>query len=186
MPEADFNLLPFSEQVFWLLEAVYACGQSYAHRKKLEQGAGIIDRFLNWVKVKAWHRRRKREETDWALELAHFRNYLNSSRLITDFNSQREGFPFLPITASPDAKGRALGAPYDVSLIQYLIREHRLTPEAAFEYPLALAEVNYLAWLEREGGLRILNAFEMEFEEYCREGNERDAKLAAEKQAQKA
>jgi hypothetical protein len=67
-----------------------------------------------------------------------------------------------------------------------LIRELRLTQEEAHEYPLALAEVHYLSWLEREGGLRILNAFEMEFEEYCREGNEKLEKLAAEKQAQKA
>lgn len=186
MPEADFNLLPFANQVFYLLEAVYVCGQSYAHRIKLEKGAGIIDRFLNWLKVKAWHRRRKREETDWALELANFRNYLNSSRLITDFKGQREGFPFLPTVAAPDAKGRALGAPYDTSLVQFLIRELRLSAEQAFEYPLALAEVHYLTWLEREGGLRILNAFEMEFEEYCREGNEKAAKLAAEKAAKPA
>ena len=186
MPEAEFNLLPFANQVFYLLEAVYVCGQSYAHRIKLEQGAGIVDRFLNWLKVKAWHWRRKREETDWALELANFRNYLNSSRLITDFKSKREGFPFLPIVASPDAKGRPMGAPYDASLIQFLIREMRVEPKAAFEYPLALAEVNYLAWLEREGGLRILNAFEMEFEEYCREENDKAAKLAAEKTEQKA
>jgi len=186
MPESEFNLLPFSNQVFWLLEAVYVCGQSYSHRKKLEQGAGIIDRFLNWVKVKAWHRRRKREETDWALELANFRNYLNSSRLITDFKSRREGFPFLPTIPSPDAKGRPLGAPFDACLLQFLIREFRLTPEEAHEYPLALAEAHYLSWLEREGGLRIMNAFDMEFEDYCREENEKAAKLAAEKQAQKA
>jgi len=186
MPEAEFNLLPFATQVFWLLEAVYVCGQSYAHRKTLEQGAGPIDRLINWLKVKAWHRRRKRGETDWALELANFRNYLSSSRLITEFKSRREGFPFLPTVASPDAKGRPMGAPYDVSLVQFLMRELRLTSEEAHEYPLALAEIHYLSWMEREGGLRILNAFEMEFEDYCREENEKAAKLAAAKKAEQA
>lgn len=173
MPESDFNLLPFEVQVFHLLKAVYICGQSYSHRKRLEQGAGLTARLFNWLAVKVWHWRRKREETDWALELANFRNYLGAARLITEYNDKRDGFPFLPTIAAPDAKGRALGAPHDALLIQFLVREFHLSPEAAHEHPLALAEVHYLSWLEREGGLRILNAFETEFEEYCAEENEK-------------
>jgi len=181
MPESEFNLLPFANQVFHLLEAVYVCGQSYAHRKKLEQGAGPIDRLLNWIKVKAWHRRRKREETDWALELSNFRAYLNAARLVTDPKTKKDGQPFLPTASTPDAKGRALGTPYDASLLQFLIRELRVSEVDAYEYPLALAEIHYLSWLEREGAIRILNAFETEFEEYCRVENEKAAKLAEEK-----
>jgi hypothetical protein len=186
MPEAEFNLLPFATQVFWLLEAVYVCGQSYAHRKQLEQGAGVLDRFLNWFKVKAWHRRRRREDTDWALELANFRNYLNTARLITDYKGRRDGFPFMPIGSVPDSKGRSLGAPHDASLLQFLIRELRLTPTEAHEFPMALAEMHYLSWLEREGGIRILNAFETEFEEYCQAEDKKAAALKTKTKEEKS
>lgn len=169
MPGEEFNFLPTTQQIFWLIEAVYVCGQSYAFRKRLEQGAGIFDRLRNWLAVKLWHRRRKKGETDWALEVANFRNYLNQGRLTTQYKERKEGFPFMPIAEALDAKGRSLGSPYDALLVSFLIREMRFTEAQAMEYPLALAEIYYLAAAERDGGVRVLNWFETQFEEKCQE-----------------
>jgi hypothetical protein len=165
--EQDFNALPFDKQVFWLIESVYTCAQSYAYRKRLESGdASRLEIWWHNFKVSAWHRRWKRRKTDWPLEIAKFKNYLAASRVITDFKEKLEGFPFIPIQPNPDAKGRELGSPYDAALIQFLISSGLCPNEAAaFEYPLARARVHYLTHLEQEGNLRVMNAFEIEFEE---------------------
>lgn len=167
MPEEEFNGLPFEKQVFWLLEAVYVCGQSFAHRKFLESEAGVLDRARNWFAVKLWHWRRRRSDPNWSAELADFRIYLNTSRLTTDYKNRREGYPFMPVGQVADSKGRALGAPYDAMLIQFLIRKMGKTEAEAMEYPLALAEAHYFTALERDGGIRVLNSFETQFEEKC-------------------
>lgn len=185
MSEEEYNSLPTTQQIYWLIEAVYVCGQSYAFRKRLEQGAGTIDRLRNWMAVKAWHWRRRREKTDWALETANFRNYLNQGKLTTEYKHRREGFPFMPIAEALDSKGRSLGAPYDALLVSFLMREMRFTEAQAMEYPLALAEIYYLTSAERDGGVRVLNWFETQFEEKCQamekemEARAKDEKVTA-------
>lgn len=174
MEESDFNNIPFEKQCFWLIESVYTCAQSHAFRRRFESGSvGHIELWWHRRKVSSWHRRRKREcpkradsvKDYWAVEIAKFRNYLNLSRVIEDFNARREGFPFLPTNSMPNSDGRALGGPYDAALIQFLTDRLGVTEAQAFEYPLARAQIHYLTWLEREGNLRILNATEMEFRE---------------------
>lgn len=169
LEEDEFNALATSQQIYWLIEAVYVCGQSYAFRKRLEQGAGWFDRMRNSIAVHLWHRRRSKGETDWALEVAKFRIYLNQGRLTTEYKHRREGFPFMPIAPSLDSKGRSLGAPYDALLVSFLMRDMHLTEEQAMEYPLALAETYYLTAHERDGGVRILNLVETAFEERCQQ-----------------
>lgn len=178
-PPADFNLLPFERQTFWLIEAIYTCAQSFAMRQRLEKAPGFsVARLRNRLAVWCWHRRRKRAKLNWPRETAKFQNYLASARIITEYKEKREGCPFMPTTAGPDAKGRALGAPCDAALIQFLCRELHMTEAAALEYPLGLAQAHYLTFLEREGNLRILNAFEMEFEDMTVELDLKAAKEA--------
>jgi len=168
--EEGFNARTSVEQHFWLIEGVYTCAQSYAARTALENGmAGAWARWRNRLAVRAWHWRRQRAKTDWALELANFRNYLAAARICTSFEDRREGFPFMPtMEAAGEERGRLLGGPWDAAIMQFLVRE-RLCADAAaaLEFPLALAQAHYLTWQEREGGLRILNADEMEFKEQC-------------------
>ena len=173
--EADFNLLPFARQNFWLVEAVYVCAQSFAGRQRLEKEPTRWALWQNRRLVRKWHRHIRRAEGGvrtgvpglayWALEAAKFRNYLAGARIITEFEERREGFPFMPVTGMPEADGRSLGGPTDAALLQFLVRELRLDLAAALEYPLGLAQAHYLSHLERTGNLRIMNADEMEFKE---------------------
>ena len=101
----------------------------------------------------------------WSTEVAKFRNYLAASRLATEFDERRDGFPFLPVNGAPEAEGRALGGPYDAALIQFIIRELRLSISEAMEYPFGLAQAHFLVWGERQGNIRILNSDETTFRE---------------------
>jgi hypothetical protein len=158
MAEADYNALEFAEQIKWLKAAVNVCS---------------LPMFPDWRTRLAWHwrnwratRARKRfTPADWALETAKFRIYLDQARIITEFSERREGFPFMPTMPMPEASGRSLGGPYDAALLQFLVREFRLDLREALQFPLAQAQIHFLTWLEREGHLRVMNAFETEFEE---------------------
>ena len=185
--EAEFNNLPSETKIFWLIESVSICNQTYAGRIQLEKSP---TRWMLWRfnrDSKKWRKAREKAQNQflfsavtvklkaaglnewWALEIAGFRNYINASRIVTDFKSKREPFPFLPCAPMPDAnKGRSLGGPYEATIIQFLLKSNLVKDTAdAMEYPFALAEMHYLTHLEREGSIRILNAQEIEFKELC-------------------
>ena len=177
--EEDFNTLPCEQQIMWLIEACYTCAQSYAYRKKLESDPTRWLLFKNKRLVSKWAELRAHYTADtWVLEFAKFRNYLAQSKITTEFEHKRDGFPFMPVAPSKDADGRSLGAPYDATLIQFLIRSMHKTEAEALEYPLALAQAHFLAHLEREGALKILNGSEMDFRETSRAQDEKAAKDA--------
>ena len=168
--EAEFNKLPDETRIFWLIESVTVCNQYYAFRQQLEKAPTwrMLRQFnrasKQWRKLREKSQAAYLKQADnslsgwWAAETAEFRNYLSASRIITDFKSRRDPFPFLPCASVPDAKGRTFGAPYEAQLIQFLIRSLLcVDTEAAMEYPFALAEMHYLTYLEREGALQIMN-----------------------------
>ena len=195
--EAEFNKLPSETKIFWIIESVSICNQTYADRMQLEKSPNKA--MIKQLAKDTKKCRKLREQSQaeflkasrsagkvpdlndwWALEIAQFRNYLNSARIVTDFKFKREPFPFLPCGPMPDAeKGRSRGGPYDATLIQFLISARLVNNAAeAMEYPVALAEVHYLTYLEREGALRIFNTEEIEFKESC-EARDLEAAKAA-------
>ena len=178
-PVADFNSLPLADRSYWLMEAVYVCAQSFAYRQKLEKDPS---RWLLWGnawRVWRWHRRHRHyQAADWNRETVKFREYLDSTRLVTAFSEKQEGIPFLPVAPVENTPGRTLGGPYDAALIQFLVRQLGLTMAGALEFPLALAQVHFLTWLEREGNLKILNAEEMDFKDYCADYDLKAARAA--------
>ena len=184
--EAEFNKLPFDTRIFWLIESVTICNQTFAYRIQLEKEPTRAILKQQAKTSKEWRKWREKSQaqflvaaridagkpTDlsawWAAEFAEFRNYINSSRVVTGFKLKREPFPFLPCAPMPEAKGRSLGGPYEATLIQFLINARLCAGvDGAMEYPFALAEVHYLTHLEREGAIKILNAEEIEFKEIC-------------------
>ena len=185
--EAAFNNLSVETKIFWLLESVTICNQTYAYRMQLEKEPTRKILKAQAKTTKRWRKDRERAQSVflitgridagkypdlndwWALEIALFRNYINSSRIVTDFKYKREPFPFLPCGPVPDAdKGRSLGCPHESTLIQFLMQSRFVNSVAeAMEYPFALAEMHYLTHLEREGHIRILNTEEIEFKEQC-------------------
>jgi len=185
--EASFNNLPVETKIFWLIESVTICNQTYAYRMQLEKEPTRAMLKAQAKTSKRWRKEREKSQSVfmvcgrvetgkfpdlnewWAIEIALFRNYINSSRIVTDFKFKREPFPFLPCGPVPDAeKGRSLGCPHESTLIQFLLKSHFVNSVAeAMEYPFALAEMHYLTHMEREGHIRILNEQEIEFKEQC-------------------
>jgi hypothetical protein len=178
--ENGFDELSLETQIMWLIEAVVICARSYADRAKLEQPSLLNwRRLLNSADMAAWHWHRRgcplglwklkiffTGGVDWALELAHFRIYLNASRLITDYDSQTPGFAFLPCKPGEDSGSRFSGAPYEAILIQFLLGSGlACNAAAAMEFPFASAQIHFLAHLEREGRLKIMNEAEVKFEQ---------------------
>ena len=168
--EAEFNKLPDETRIFWLIESVTVCNQTYDFRQQLEKAPTrrMLRQFnrasKQWRKLREKSQAAYLKQADnslagwWAAETAEFRNYLNASRIITDYKLRRDPFPFLPCASVPDAKGRTFGAPYEAQLIQFLIHSRLCADNAAaMEYPFALAEMHYLTHLEREGALQIMN-----------------------------
>ena len=196
--ESAFNNLPSETKIFWIIESVALCNQTYAYRMQLEKEPTKAILKAQAKTSKLWRNFRAKSQAEflaaaradtnripdlnewWALEIAQFRNYLNSSRIITDFKFKREPFPFLPCGPMPDAnKGRSLGGPYESTLIQFLLNAKFVQNAAeAMEYPFALAEMHYLTHLEREGHIKILNADEIEFKEMCEVRDMEAAKAA--------
>ena len=158
MAEADYQELDFAEQIKWLMAAVNVCS--------LPMFPNWRTRLLwRWRNARATSGRRRFTPKDWVREIGKFRQYLNQSRIITEFNERRDGFPFMPTTPMPEANGRGLGGPHDAALLQFLVREFRLDLREALQFPLAQAQIHFLTWMEQEGNLRVMNAFEIEFEE---------------------
>ena len=169
--EADFNSLPFEQQIMWLISAATVCSLPInpGFWTKLKHSFDV--RCNRWI-------RRKFNQADWALEIANFRNYLAASQIITRYEDRREGFPFMPTVSGTDSESRSLGGPYDATLIQFLVKIFRLTQSEAMQYPVGLAQSHFLVHLEREGGLKILNGEEMDFKDYSRQRDMEAAKAA--------
>lgn len=182
--ESAFNALPLEQQIMWLIEAVHICAQTYAHLISLEKSPTRWQQWRHSRQLKRWHAmHRGYKADDWALAIAEFRNYLAAARVVTDFDSEGAlppaNSPFLPCRRNPKSEGRAMGGPYDASLIQFLLTSRLCASAAeAMEYPFALAEIHYLTYLEREGALHISNAEEMELRAWAREMDEKAARDA--------
>ncbi len=161
--QADFDLLPFEEQIRWLIEAVTVCNKSYAWRRQLENDeTGDLEKKFKADSKKWADLREEASKADpigyWPAEVAKFRNYIASQTVITQLDHRRDPFPFLPCQSAPEATGRTLGSPYDASLIQFLLTSRLCADEAAaMEYPFGLAEMHYMTHLEHEGALRVMN-----------------------------
>ncbi len=184
--ESEFNRLPNETKIFWLIESVSICNSTYASRMRLEKEPtkAMLKQLDKDTKkfrklrehAQAQFLKAARSDTTktpdlfdwWALEIAQFRNYINSSRIITDLKFKREPFPFLPLGKVEDAKGRQCGGPHEATLIQFLINANLVkNADEAMEYPFALAEMHYFIRLEREGSIKILNMEEIDFLEMC-------------------
>lgn len=76
-------------------------------------------------------------------------------------------FPLSDIARSDRGPSpRQPGAPFILSLQQWLMLKFRLSEAEAWDYPAGLAKMRWAAYWESEGGLDIYNAHEAEFDEF--------------------
>jgi hypothetical protein len=105
-------------------------------------------------------------ETIWDGEIEKFTGYLKA------------GAAAPPVQEPEGAGGRDMGAPFHASLLQFVIAKMGVKPDAAYDYPLALAKFHYYTAAEASGAVNIINAHQSEFAEYCRNEDAR-AELTA-------
>ena len=142
--ETEFNALTHPEQVFAIMLAVQTCAA-----KRI---------WFPWL----WRKFIRRE--DYPLAIAEFRNYLAAGRaLLPALSSANKADADAYEMANNGEKmiaGRALGAPLLAQLINYGIREFRLSYDDVLDTPLAHLANLYFAHLESNGCMFIENGAE--------------------------
>jgi hypothetical protein len=127
---------------------VWVCANSWRELISMDKA------WLTLLKIRAWRWRARR--CDLALAAADFRNY-------------RRAGSRLPPVASAEAGGRIAGGPIVAGLVQFLIERLGKSETEAMDYPLGLGYWHFAVYRESQGALKILNAGEIEFEEWCEE-----------------
>jgi hypothetical protein len=129
------------------LEAIWICSHTWDELGEMHR------RWLTLLKLWIWRWRRR--GLDPAQAAAYFQNY------------RRAGSDFPPIDSMGD-DGRTAGAPAPAVLLQFLMMKMGKTEPQAMDYPLGLGYWHLAVYQELEGRLKISNAEEVEFEEWCR------------------
>lgn len=159
---AHFFDLSDQEQARAIMEAVWICANTWRENRRQP---------FAWLKIRIWGW--KIRNANFSLAIAEFRNYLDAGRTLP---------PLLPCD---DNQGRLCGAPFLARLIQYLVRHMKKTEEEAMDYPFGQAQFHYFTHAENEGALRIKNADEVDFENYCEEQDAIEAARLAAEEAKK-
>ena len=129
-----------------IVEAVWICAHGW--RELAEQHR----RWLTLVKVWVWRRRCR------GARLA---------RALGEFQAYRRAGSSVPAVEGMGSGGRVAGAPLLARVVQFLVGRLGRTEEEALDYPLGLAYWHFAAYQEAQGNLKILNADEVEFLEWC-------------------
>lgn len=157
LSQGDFGELSGNDQRAAIIAAADVCCQSWAEYHGRYTG---WERFKIARKWRQW--RRVLDRADYGEAIESWRKY------------RADGSLTFPMEEMPDAGAefRYLGQPEMASLLNFLQITCRLTEEQAFDYPLGLARMRRLAWLESEGSARITNATDAEIarrrEEYLK------------------
>lgn len=144
---AEFAKLPGEEQRMAVIFAADCCCQSWAEyhaEYNCLQRWRINRKWAQWSAAIAG--------ADFPLAIADWRNY------------RAAGADAFPTEEMPNtgAEFRYFGQPELASLLNWLTITCGLTELQAFDYPLGLARMRRLAWLECDGNVRIQNATEAE------------------------
>jgi hypothetical protein len=145
--EKEFAKLAGEEQRTAIILAADVCCQSweeYHTDYSAEDKAALDAKWETWKKAIA--------NADYPLAIAEFRIY------------RLDGAQTFPTEEMPSTDGefRYFGQPELASLFNFLTITCGLPETAAWDYPLGLARMRRLAWLESEGNARITNAVEAE------------------------
>lgn len=145
--EGEFSRLAGEEQRTAIILAADVCCQTWA---EYHASYNAWQRFRIGRKWAQW--RQAIADADYPLAIAEWRNYRAAgSATFTTEEMPNTGDEF-----------RYFGQPEMASLINFLQITCGLTEAQAFDYPLGLARMRRLVWLESEGAVRITNAHEAE------------------------
>jgi len=147
LPDNEFDRLPGEDQRTAIIFAADCCSQTWA------------DYHGNYNALERWRINRKWSQwrtaimgADYPAAIEAWRNY----RMAGSASFPQEEMP------SPDGNFRYFGQPELASILNFLTITCGLMETQAFDYPLGMARMRRLAWLESEGGGRIQNAIEKE------------------------
>jgi hypothetical protein len=166
--QEEFAKLPGQEQRTAIIFAADACSQTWAEYHSefsAKEKKQIEKKWADWRTAIA--------DADYPLAIAEWRNYRTA------------GAQSFPTEEMPSSGGdyRYFGQPEIAGLLNFLTITCRLTQTEAFDFPLGLARMRHLAWLESTGGVRIQNQIEAEVarrrEEYLKAHPEPEFQLEA-------
>jgi len=145
--EEGFEQLPGEEQRLAVIMAADVCCQGWAEHHA---------RYSRWQRFRVGRKwaqwRRAIRGDDFGAAAAAWRKY------------RAAGSESFPTEEMPNTGGefRYFGQPEMAALVNFLQITCGLSEEEAFDYPLGLARMRRLAWLESEGSVRITNEGEAE------------------------
>ena len=141
LSRAGFDELPMAEQVKAITFAALVCA----------------DQPPRWHRLWRWRNRK----ANWALEIAEFRNYLDSARKImpamsADDEADAEAYE-IANRGEKMTSGRGLGSPFIAQLITFCLQDMRLTYAEALESPFGVVANLYFAAMESKGQIYVEN-----------------------------
>lgn len=128
-----------------LMYAVLLCSDSF------EAGARIHEDVF--ARAKLWLWRRRIRGIDSSFEIAKFSNYV--------------ALGSLGPRVKPSGEGRPPGSPWILRLKNFVQFELRKTESEAWNYPYGRAQIEFAAYWEEKGGLKVYNANELAFMAEC-------------------
>ena len=147
-----------------LAAAVWICANSWAENRRM--------RLSLWsnIKLDIWSWRCRRGRFDFKAEHEAFRRYVRDGSL---------HFPISEITIVGGELGgdpRPSGAPFLLSLQQFIMMKAGKSEEEAWDYPFGLAKMRMAVYYENEGSLAIKSEAEVIFDQAVAAERERAGK----------
>lgn len=137
-----------------LTRACFICASTWSENVNIHRDILIL--FKLWI----WNRRVRKIKTDVELEAAKFATYRANGSL---------EFPISDRIDPNRQSGPAPGTPFLLQLQQFIMFKLRLKECEAWDYKYGMAKMHWTAYWEQEGGLRVKNAHEIEFEKFIAE-----------------
>jgi hypothetical protein len=141
-----------------LLEACLICSNSWAENQRMP-----FDRLLRF---KLWIIGWRNRKASWPLEMLKFSAYRQAGSL---------ELPPYDVLDPEREPARTPGSPFLLRLNAWIMAHLGLSEEEAWDYPYGLAKMRWESFWEQEGGFKVTNEDEGEFDAWVEE-QERERK----------
>jgi hypothetical protein len=155
LEQLQFDKLPFQQQCAALIQAVDVCSQTWAENN-------VVHRSLwnRWRYRRVWRKwDRAMRGSNWALEIAEFRNYLAAAKTFPPSPTEEAAsIERSQRGEKDDCTGRMSGAPLLANLYHFVNSEFTFPTSEyanALDFPYSRAIWLYFVTLESDGRVRI-------------------------------
>lgn len=125
-----------------LLEGIFICCQTW-EENQASMGGGKVPELMK----------------NWGEQIGCF-DFKEKAQIFNEYLFLGNGLP--EVLPPEGEEARAMGSPFDLRLLIFLIKELRLTHGAALNFPYGLARHLFFGYHEAEGRARVANPEELE------------------------